>query len=863
MIKTLVPLLLSIVMVPQVIHATKGLTGTRPNIIFVLTDDQGMGDLSCMGNPILRTPQLDGFHAKSTRFTDFHVSPTCAPTRGALMSGRHPLEVGISHTIRLREQMALDVVTLPQALQKAGYRTGLFGKWHLGDEPEYLPQNRGFDEVLMHGAGGIGQNGLGDFEQNATSTYFDSTLLHNGTIVKSQGFCTDVFFNAALGWIQGELKNKDPFFAYVSLNAPHGPMIAPDSWKKRFREEGYDGKTAARYGMIENIDHNFGQMMKHLEDWGALEDTLVIFMTDNGMSMGIGKRKGESIVPHNAGLRGRKNSPDEGGTRVPSFWYWKGKLKEGADVPALTRHLDVYRTFCDLAGAEIPQSQLPPRGRSLVPLLEDPSANWAERQIFVHCARWDDGRKNKLTREENRYKKCAIRTERWRLVDNARLYDISTDPGQLEDVATEHPDVVKALGRAYDQWWESTEPFLVNEGLPGIPRGEHHLQKLAREQAKEGNFPTLEPVGLDGQASRPPPSPQNLPGAGTYPTFNWERVPTYAHVGKASDDFTPEELDFLAGHFDFITIEKPQASHKHGSTEEGFVAAAREIKKRNPRAKVLFYWNASLDTSSRRGRYKAMDTFPEDGFLKDNAGNIVMRRKTVPNYDLTRQDVRDWWSDVAAIAVKEYGADGIFADAMGQDEAKGLDSKKLGALVAARVQLLEQTRRKIGPGKLILYNGLLKDDPGKLLQYADGAMIESFGHPKYGDNKEALAASFEATHAAAQKGKIVLLKGWPGFTFRDKTMMEKPRAVLRRLAKENINLPLAWFLVAAQQNSYFNYAWGYREMHGVFDVYPEFGKRLGPPKCAAVRDGWTYHREFKHASVSVDLELKKATIDWK
>ena len=294
--------------------------------------------------------------------------------------------------------------------------------------------------------------------------------------------------------------------------------------------------------------------------------------------------------------------------------------------------------------------------------------------------------------------------------------------------------------------------------------------------------------------------------ADSFPPFNWDRVPVYAHVGKTSNDFTPEQLDFLAEHFDFITIEKHQASHKHGSTEDGFVVAVREIKKRNPQAKVLFYWNASLDTSSSRGRYKAMKSFPENGYLRDQKGEVVMRRKTVPNYDLTRADVRDWWSDVAARAVQEYGADGIFADAMGQDRVPRLSEAKLESLVAARVELLAETRAKIGPEKLILYNGLLKDDSEKLLQYADGAMIESFGHPKYGASEEALSAAFEATHAAGQKGKIVLLKGWPGFTFRDKEMMAKPRSDLARLAKERISLPLAWFLVASKKKSYFCYA---------------------------------------------------------
>lgn len=347
------------------------------------------------------------------------------------------------------------------------------------------------------------------------------------------------------------------------------------------------------------------------------------------------------------------------------------------------------------------------------------------------------------------------------------------------------------------------------------------------------------------------------------PSFSWDRVPVYAHVGKTSDDFTPEQLDFLATHFDFITIEKHQASHKHGSTEEGFVVAAREIKKRNPKAKVLFYWNASLDTSSKRGVYKAMKTFPADGFLKSSAGDPVLRRKTVPNYDLTRQDVRDWWSDAAAKAVREYGADGIFADAMGQSPEKGLDDEKLAALVAARVDLLEETRRKIGPDKLIIYNGLLKDDPKKLLQFADGAMIESFGHPKYGDSKEQLAASFEATHAAAKDGKIVVLKAWPGFSFRETEMMQKPREELSRLSQERITFPLACFLVAAQPNCYLHYTWGYREMHGTFDWYPEFDKPLGPPQGDATRTGWTYQREFAHASVVVDLENQTARIDWK
>ncbi|MDA7915982.1 arylsulfatase [Verrucomicrobia bacterium] len=479
----------------------ESLSGTRPNIIFVLTDDQGMGDLSCMGNPIVRTPQIDQFYEQSTRFTDFHVSPTCAPTRAALMSGRRPFEVGITHTILQRERMALDVITFPQALQKAGYKTGLFGKWHLGDEKAYLPQSRGFGEVLMHGGGGIGQYSFGDFEANTENTYFDNVLLHNDTIVKTKGFCTDVFFEAGLAWIKKQHNAKQPYFAYISLNAPHGPMFAPEKYKKRFLEAGYDESSSARYAMVENIDDNFGRMMKKLRAWKALENTLVIFMTDNGMSMGPIKRGKERILPHNAGMKGKKNSPWEGGTHVPAFWYWKNKLGEGVDVNSLTTHLDIYRTFCDLTGAEVPKSKLPPGGRSLVPLLEDPKATWKDRKLFVHKGRWDDGRKNMKSREENKYNGAAVRTEQWRLVYNvtrnkmsAFLSDVSKDPRETTDLAAQYPEVVKELGKAYDLWWKSTEPFLVNENLSTVPAEYQPLTLRYNKQLKESGIPDWSPA---------------------------------------------------------------------------------------------------------------------------------------------------------------------------------------------------------------------------------------------------------------------------------------------------------------------------------------------------------------------------------
>ena len=449
------------------------LKGTKPNIILIMTDDQGMGDLSCMGNPVLKTPNLDAFYAKSTRFTDFHVSPTCAPTRSSIFSGRHEFRNGVTHTIKERERMALSTTTFPQLLQEAGYETAIFGKWHLGDEDEYQPYNRGFDEVFIHGAGGIGQSfqgSCGDFPPNRTDKYFDNVLLHNDVIVQTKGFCTDVFFQAALGWIKKQHTAKQPFFAYIATNAPHGPMIAPESYRKRWLDDGWDESVAGRYGMIENIDDNFGLLVQKLDEWDAWENTLLIFMTDNGQAGGrSGTRNGEKVPLYYAHFKTGKGSPYEGGTHVPAFWYWKGVLGEGVDIPALTAHIDLYRTFCELAGIKrYPDTLQNIDGRSLIPLLENPVAEWPDRKIYVHRGRWNKGEDP----NDSQYASAAVRTQRWRMVmpgkskEEVELFDIAQDPYEGTDVSGQYPEVIEDLVAAYDQWWQETVPLMVNEDAP-------------------------------------------------------------------------------------------------------------------------------------------------------------------------------------------------------------------------------------------------------------------------------------------------------------------------------------------------------------------------------------------------------------
>ncbi|MDO6736281.1 arylsulfatase [Wenyingzhuangia sp. 2_MG-2023] len=463
------------------------LSNSQPNIIFVMTDDQGMGDFSCMGNQVVKTPNIDAFYKKSTRFTEYHVSPTCAPTRAALMSGGHEFRAGVTHTILERERMALDIFTMPQALKSVGYKTGIFGKWHLGDSDEYLPTHRGFDEVLIHGAGGIGQIGLGDFPPNKENIYFDNVLLHNNTIVKTKGFCTDVFFDAALAWTKQKIESKERYFTYISLNAPHAPLVAPEAYKKRFLDLGYDEGTAGRYGMIENIDDNFGRLIKKLQEWNALDNTLVIFTTDNGATHLGGTLNGKKVKHFNANLKGGKNSSYEGGNHVPFFWYWKNVLAEGRDINELTAHIDIYKTFVDLVGAKLPKKMQKLEGRSLLPLLENKSnLAWDDRMLFVHCGRWPSGKIN-----EAKFDNFAVRTQQWRWVNTDQLYDVSIDPGEKNNVIAEHQDVVDQLKKPYDNWWSNSIPLMVNENRKKIKKQPLHTKYY--EQLKAKGIPSWSP----------------------------------------------------------------------------------------------------------------------------------------------------------------------------------------------------------------------------------------------------------------------------------------------------------------------------------------------------------------------------------
>ncbi|MBP7050518.1 MAG: arylsulfatase [Phycisphaerae bacterium] len=401
-----------------------------PNVILVVTDDQGYGDLSCHGNPILRTPNLDALRRQSARLTDFHASPTCAPTRASLMTGRYCNRTGVWHTIMGRSLLRRDEVTMADIFAARDYRTGIFGKWHLGDNFPFRPHDRGFHEVLVHGGGGVGQTP--DFWGN---DYFDDTYWHNGVPEKHSGYCTDVWFDAAMRFVEA---NRDrPFFVYLAPNAPHSPYNVPTAYSAPYG--GPEVPNAAFYGMIANLDENMGRLMERLKSLDLEANTIVVFMTDNGTAAGLQGGKG-----FNAAMRGTKGSEYDGGHRVPCFIRWPaGELGGGRDVNRLTAHIDLLPTLIDLCGLPSPVG-VAFDGASILPLLRGREAGWPDRVLVTDSQRIEHPQK---------WRRSAVMTDRWRLVNGKELYDIGADPGQRNDVSETCAETVHELRGAYERWW--------------------------------------------------------------------------------------------------------------------------------------------------------------------------------------------------------------------------------------------------------------------------------------------------------------------------------------------------------------------------------------------------------------------------
>jgi len=396
-----------------------------PNVILVLTDDQGYGDLSCHGNPVLNTPNLDRLHAESIRLTDFHVAPMCTPTRGQLMTGVDCLRNGAMNVSSGRTLLRRGLPTMADLFAEGGYLTGQFGKWHLGDNYPYRPQDRGFQESIWFPSSHIPS--AADYWNN---DYFDDVYQHNGRREPFQGYCTDVFFNEAIRWMRVCAERKEPFFCYIPLNAAHSPLFVPDEYRQPYR--GQPRNVASFFGMIANIDENMGKLDEFLRDCGLRENTILIFMTDNGGTVGVNL--------FNAGMRGRKVALYDGGHRVPCFLRWPaGDLRPPNDIGELTHCQDILPTLVDLCGLKVPAAAKFD-GISLSSLLRGQTDRLPDRMLVVQFSRMNHPQPEKGD--------ACVMWGRWRLVQVA-----------------DHPEVAAKMRAHYDRWWAGIAPR-VNEFSP-------------------------------------------------------------------------------------------------------------------------------------------------------------------------------------------------------------------------------------------------------------------------------------------------------------------------------------------------------------------------------------------------------------
>ncbi len=457
----------------QNIKAEKETNKKRPNVILVMTDDQGYGDICANGSPYLKTPNLDQLYKESTRLINFHSDPCCSPTRAALMTGQYSARSGVWHTTGGRSMLDKAKITMADVFKFNGYKTGIFGKWHLGESYPFRPQDRGFEESVVLVGGGVGSNS--DYWGN---DYFDDTYLHNGKPQKYNGYCDKVWFDEAISFIH---KNKEqPFFCYLPTNIPHAPLRVDKKYSDPYRTTfGISDRLANYYGMIAEFDEQLGRLMKEIKLMGLEENTIVVFMSDNGPCPWFGGVKinndGFLQEGYSAGMRGGKIWGYDNAHRVPCFIRWPGGgIKQGKNLNDLTAHFDLLPTFIDACGLKNPVREKFD-GESLLPILTAQKVKGKDRTIIVQNQRVDFPVK---------YKEYQVLTDRWRLVnsymkeledmeefnkgntatgtpplflkvDQYELYDILADPGEKINLATQFPEIVNKLNHNYEDWWNS------------------------------------------------------------------------------------------------------------------------------------------------------------------------------------------------------------------------------------------------------------------------------------------------------------------------------------------------------------------------------------------------------------------------
>lgn len=419
-----------------------------PNLLLILVDDMGYGDLSSAGNPHVKTPNLDTLAANSVSFKHFYVSPVCAPTRASLLTGRYPQKSGVYSVTNGYESMAPEATTLGELLQPIGYKTGLFGKWHLGEYYPMTPQAQGFDEFI-------------GFRTGHHADYFDPILEHNGKYQAYQGYITDLLAEEAFAFMEN---TESPFFCYLSLNAPHTPLLIDSSYYTNFLEKGLNERTARVYGMMENIDENVGKLLDQLEQIDKLRETIVIFMSDNGPISGW--RVPQEKMRYNAGLRDQKFTIYEGGIRTQCFWHWPEQWGAKIVQEQLAAHIDLVPTFLDIIFKDNSQmEQLELDGLSLLPVLGNKEIPDFLRNRFI----FQNYHLSTLGVPAPFPGGIALQWP-FKMAEDSLLFQLSQDPAEGLNRAIEYPEVLQTLREAYLDWWQ-TLPHDSSKFALAIPVG--------------------------------------------------------------------------------------------------------------------------------------------------------------------------------------------------------------------------------------------------------------------------------------------------------------------------------------------------------------------------------------------------------
>ena len=415
----------------------------QPNVVFILSDNQSFYEMSCHGHADIKTPHIDRLAGQSLEFTNFHAPPYCSPSRAVILTGRYAMRSGVFTTIAGRSILHKDEKTLPQFLKPNGYHSAIFGKWHLGFSYPYRPQDRGFDEVFVHGGGGVGQ--MEDYYGNSL---FDTTFIHNGKVSPSKGYCTDVLFDQAIEYVEAKHKEKQPFFCFVSTPVTHSPHHGPKELVSQLKAQGIQGNVQL-YAQVQNLDSNIGRMMKKIEELGLAEDTILVYASDQGMN--------DRGAPHGDNRKGLGFDPAH---HVPFMLRFPGAKPKV--VSRLAGMIDFFPTILDLCGIKVPNNI---DGISLKPLLLGKKGYPEDRTLIIQCPR---------SRNASKWKNSAVKTDRWRLVNGEKLYDVTIDPRQNTDVAGQNPDVVDQLRIAYEAYWDDfpDQATTLSRHLLGHPGGD-------------------------------------------------------------------------------------------------------------------------------------------------------------------------------------------------------------------------------------------------------------------------------------------------------------------------------------------------------------------------------------------------------